>query len=331
MKNLNKIICLFVLFACFWSVVFAGAKKDSKVQKLDTLRVGILNGPTSIPAAYLLENPPVIDGVAVMFETFADPQALLPKMIRGEIDIGFMPPNVAVKTYNDANAALLCAGVSGYGNLALVTKDVSVKSLADLRGKKVSVAGQGSTPEYMFRYLLGAAGVSDAGGSGGVELDFSIPNANIAAALISDQIDYAVVPEPFATVATTRAQSVVRAIDLQREFMQVTGGKNFPLTFMTVRSEFAKTYSDTVKKFAAAFNDAVAWTVANPADAGNLVEKHTLGIASAIVAKAVPFANFTWQSSKSSKAEIESLLKIFLSFAPNSIGGKLPDDGFYFN
>lgn len=334
MKNLNRIICAVVLLAicCFSS--FAGAKKDAPTvasPKADELRVGILNGPTSIPSAYLLENLPSIEGVAVTFETFADPQALLPKMIRGEIDVGFMPPNVAAKTYNDGNAAVICVGVSGYGNLSLITKDTDVHALSDLRGKKVSVAGQGSTPEYLFRYLLRENGISDAGGSDGVEFDFSIPNANIAAALISDQISYAVVPEPFATVATTRSQSVVRAIDLQREFVTATGGDNFPLTVMVVRNEFAKTDSDTVKKFADAFAGAVTWTVANPASAGNLVEKHTLGLASGVVAKAIPFANFTWQNAASARAQIESLLKIFLSFAPASIGGKLPDEGFYLN
>lgn len=331
MKTIKLFVCAVLLCGVCLFGVFAGGKREKNVApKSNVLRVGILNGPTSIPAAYLLENVPAIEGVSVTFETYAAPQALLPRMIRGEIDMAFLPPNVAAKTYNSGNAALVCVGVSGYGNLSLITKDAAVSSLSDLRGKKVSVAGQGSTPEYMFRWLLREKGVSDAGGSDGVELDFSIPNPNIAAALISNQIEYAVVPEPFATVATTRSADVIRAVDLQKEFSSVTKTENFPLTFLVASSNYTKTNADTVKAFVVALENAVNWTKANPADAAQLVEKHTLGLAAPVVAKSIPFANFTWKNADVSRAQIEKLLNIFLAFAPESIGGKLPDDGFYF-
>ena len=67
------------------------------------IRVGLLNGPTCVPAAYLMENDSSISGAELTYEKFADPQALLPKMVKNEIDIGFMPANVAAKVYNDSN------------------------------------------------------------------------------------------------------------------------------------------------------------------------------------------------------------------------------------
>ena len=66
------------------------------------LRLGLLNGPTCVPAAYLIENK-----TDFTFEQFADPQALLPKMIKKEIDVGFMPVNVAAKVYNAGNKAII--------------------------------------------------------------------------------------------------------------------------------------------------------------------------------------------------------------------------------
>ena len=48
-----------------------------------------------------------------------------------------------------------------------------------MKGKKLTVAGQGATPEYMIRYLAAKEGISLEGGAEGIELDFSIPNAEI--------------------------------------------------------------------------------------------------------------------------------------------------------
>ena len=157
------------------------------------IRLGVLNGPSCIPAGYLLDEKAPVKGASLTWEKFADPQGLLPKMLKGEIDIGFLPANVAAKVYNSSNGAILCCAITGNGNLSLITTDASIKQISDLKGKTVAVAGQGATPEYMFRYLLEKNGVA-ADTADGVTLDFSIPTAQIAAQLISGKIQYAVVP-----------------------------------------------------------------------------------------------------------------------------------------
>ncbi len=287
------------------------------------LRLGVLNGPSCIPAAYLLDES---------VEKFADPQALLPKMLKGEIDVGFMPANVAAKVYNSSNGAIQCVAITGNGNLSLITTDASVKSFADLKGKTVAVAGQGATPEYMFRYLLDKNGIA-ADSADGVTLDFSIPTAQIAAQLISGKIEYAVVPEPFATVAQTKSDKVVVAVDLQAEYEKFEGkGKVYPLTVMVVTKNFAKKNSKVLKSFLADYQESLAKTLENPMEAGKLCEDFGLGLAAAIVAKSVPKANYVFIAAGKSdaKKKIEELLNVFLSYDASSIGGKLPDKNFYY-
>ena len=81
------------------------------------VRIGLLNGPTCVPAAYLMENKKSLSTegaeAELTYEKFADPQALLPKMIKKEIDIGFMPANVAAKVYNPGNKSIICCAVVG--------------------------------------------------------------------------------------------------------------------------------------------------------------------------------------------------------------------------
>ena len=295
------------------------------------VRVGLLNGPTCVPAAYLMENEKSISGAELTYEKFADPQALLPKMIKKEIDIGFMPANVAAKVYNSGNKSIICCAVVGLGNLALITTDENIHRFTDLKLKTVNVAGQGATPEYMFRYLIKENGMTSSGDLPDVILDFSIPTAQIAAQLISGKIQYAVVPEPFATIAKSKSDKVRTALDFQQEYLELTGEKNiYPLSVMVVRADFAKENPQLLQDFLAKYDLAVNWTISNPAASGNLTQKHNLGLAADIVEKAIPLSNYTFIPAASAKKDLEKLLNLFLDNDKSSIGGKLPEEGFYY-
>ena len=292
------------------------------------IRVGLLNGPTCIPAAYMIEN-----NKNATYEKFADPQALLPKMIKKEIDVGFMPVNVAAKVYNSGNKSLLLCAVTGLGNLSLITTDSSIKRFSDLKNKTVYFAGQGATPEYMLRYILeenkltyGSEAKNNA-----VVLDYSIPTAQIAAQMISGKIQYAVVPEPFATIAQMKSTDVKAALNLQKEYLELSGEKEiYPLSVMVVRADFAKENKELFEAFLSEYEKSAAWTVANPAEAGALTEKASLGLAAPIVTKAIPLSNYVYIPADKAKKQIEAMLSIFLKCDKTSIGGKLPDKNFYY-
>jgi NitT/TauT family transport system substrate-binding protein len=73
----------------------------------------------------------------------------------------------------------------------------------------------------------------------------------------------------------------------------------------------------------------VEWVVAHPAEAGALVEKHDLGLLAPVVTVAVPRSNYVFISAAAARPALESLYRAFLEFAPQSIGGALPPDNFY--
>lgn len=292
------------------------------------IRVGLLNGPSCVPAAYMMENTKSIKNVKVTYTKYADPQALLPKLLKNEADIGFLPPNVAAKVYNSTNGAVIMCAVTGNGNLSLITKDSSVQSLEDLKGKTVYVAGHGATPDYILKYLLKEKGIS-INTPDGVTLDFSIPSANLAAMLLSGKIEYAVVPEPFTTIAQQKDSSVI-AIDLQKTEYEVLNKENYPLTVMVVRKDFAEENKAQLNAFLKEYEKACKWTVKNPAKAGELCQKNELGLPSSVVEKAIPKSNYVYEPAKKNKDKIEKLLKLFLQDDPSSIGGKLPDEKFYY-
>lgn len=322
MKKLLIVCALLISGLGFLSAQNNGAK---------AIRIGVLNGPSSIPTAYMMENTKQLKDAAVTFQKYSDAQALLPKLIKKEVDVGFLPVNVAAKVYNSTNKAIICCGITGNGNISLITTDKSVKRFSDIKGRKVSVAGQGATPDYMFQYLLAQNSI-EAGGEGNVILDYSTPNAQIAAQLISGKTKYAVVPEPFTTVAKTKSKDVVKALDFQKEYEDFNGkGSQYPLTVMVVRKAFAEENKDLLNDFLASYETSYKWTVKNPAMAGKLSEKYDLGLAAAIVAQAIPDCNYTYVPASQAQKQVETLLTIFAQYDSNAFGGSLPAADFYYS
>ncbi len=341
-KALIRLVVLLAVLMMAGGVGFAGGTQDAPSAEAPSagsrlVNVAALNGPSGIPMAYLFENKPVMEGADFDFQVVAGADVLLPKLLKGEVDVGILPPNVAAKVFSKNNGALLVGAVVGEGMLSLITKDGQVNSLADLKGKTVNMAGQGATPEYLFRYLLQANGIAVAADglkpdADSVALDFSIPAAELAAALLSGRIQYAVVPEPFATVSTTRDAAVRRAVNLQDAYRAVTGdaSANYPMTVVVIRKELAASSPELVRGFLAAYQEAVEWTLAHPAEAGALVEKHTLGLQASIATKVIPHGAYVFVPARQAQESLEGLFSIFLDFAPDAIGGQLPAQDFYF-
>ncbi len=329
---MTKRLFALILTVQLVTVSFASGKLDApRKAQPDTLRVGVLAGPSGLGMARLIDNPPTLgDGTVCTFEIIGSVDALLPKLVNGDLDMGILPPNVAAKLYNLNPTSVVATAIVGNGMVSVVTRDASVRDLGDLEGKTVSVAGQGATPEYVMKTLLDAAKVPP----NSVTLDFSIPTPGIAAALVSDKIEYALLPEPFATVAVMNGNAgdrpVVRALSIRESWKSYGFGEDFPMTLCVAAAGFARDYPELTKAFLDQYRQSIEWTVENPSEAGPLAEKAGLGLKGAIAAKAIPSCNFTFVNAEEGKQSIESLLATFLAYAPASIGGKLPDEGFYF-
>lgn len=295
------------------------------------VRIAALAGPSGIGMAKLIDQPPVLPtGAVCEFQIAGSVDVLLPKLLNGDVDIGILPPNVAAKLYNVSPNSIQAAAVVGNDMISLVTRDRNLSGVGDLAGKTVSVAGQGATPEYVLRALLSAQGVD----SSAVTLDFSIPTPEIAGALAAGKISYALLPEPFATVAVLNGKNgenpVLKAINIRSEWQKAGFSEDFPMTLCVVRSDFAAKNPESLRAFLDEYRKSIEWTVANSDGAGTLAEKTGLGLKELIAAKSIPASNFVFLNAELARPEIERLLKVFLEYAPASIGGKLPDEGFYF-
>jgi NitT/TauT family transport system substrate-binding protein len=271
----------------------------------------------------LFDAPPAVTGFSAVAVASADLMAT--KVVSGEYDIAVLPINMAAKL-RSAGVPIVLAAVVGDGMVSFLTSDPTVKSLADLRGKDVYVAGQGATPDYLMQRLLSGAGLDP---SKDLRLVYSLPYPEMAAALAAGKIQYAVLPEPFATLALNSNPALKTPIDLGALWRNATGQASYPMTALVVNARYASKNPAAVRTILAAVSDSIAFVKADPKAAGILVEKHDLGLKAAIAEKAIPRSAYVFETAQAARPSVEALLKVFLETTPISVGGKLPDDGFY--
>jgi len=321
MKHNRSKKYLFLLIYFFISgFIFAIGRQDSSQNTICVIR-----GPSSVGMIRLFENPPVINGISVKVEALANQDLMASRFIAGEISAGILPPNLAAKIASSGKD-LRAAAVIGNGMLSLLTSDDSIKSIADLKGKTVEVAGQGATPDYVFRKILSANGIAP---DSDLRLGYSLAYPEMAQSLIAGRISTALFPEPFATMALLGRPSLRPVFDVQAEWARTGGSENYPMTLLVFDGAFAAANPGAVQVIMSAVKDSIEWVRRNPAEAGTLVEKHELGLRAHIVAASVQKSNYVFIPAAEARPSIEALLKVFYEYAPVSIGGALPSDGFY--
>jgi NitT/TauT family transport system substrate-binding protein len=289
------------------------------------LTVYAIRGPSGVAMIRLFEDPPVAAGGPVRLEALAQADLVAARFISGEAKVGMLPANVAAKIASTGKR-IQVAAVTGTGMLSLLTSDSSIRQFGDLRGKSIEVAGQGATPDFVFRRILQSKGFNP---DRDMRLNYSLAYPEIAQSLIAGRVATALLPEPFATMARSGRPDLRLVSDVQLEWQQAGGVGNYPMTVLVVDADYARSDPAGVRAILAAIKASSEWVTANPAAAGALVEKHDLGLRAAVVAAAIPRSNYVYIDAAEARPALEALYGTFLQYSPDSIGGKLPADSFY--
>lgn len=291
----------------------------------ESVTVYCFKGPSGVGMIKMMDEPPRNAGMTVAVEALGSADLLVARFIAGDAKIGILPPNVAAKLAASGKPLAVVA-VVGNGMLSLLTNDGGIRTVADLKGKEVYMAGQSSTPDYVFRKILIANAIDP---EKGISLRYSMAYPEMAQALIAGKIATAVLPEPFASMARKGKPDLAAPIDVQAEWSRAGGSPQYPMTVLVADTRFASSRPDALKAIIDAYRSSIEWTVANPKAAGVLVEKHSLGLKASVAEAAIPKSAYVFETAQDARKNLEALYSVLLAFAPASIGGKLPDDRFY--
>ena len=247
----------------------------------------------------------------------------------GKVDIALLPANVASVLYNKTNKNISVIDINTLGVLYFVSADSSVTTIDQLKGKTVYLPGKGTTPEYALRYVLSAAGL----GEDDVTLEFKSEASEVASVLAEDPNAIGLLPQPFVTAALAQNEKLSIIMDLTKEWDNVQGdgsGSRLVTGVTIVNNDFLKEHEDLVDTFLQEHEASIAFTAEDPDAAAELIAKAEIVAKAPIAKKALPYCNITFISGDEMKTALSGYLQALYDQNPASVGGELPDDGFYY-
>jgi NitT/TauT family transport system substrate-binding protein len=315
---------IFSLFIVFCGILFL----ISACSQQNELTIYALKGSPGVALIRLFEEVPRVESCKIKVEALLQADLMAAKFIAGEAKIGILPPNMAAKIAASGRK-IQAAAVIGNGMLSLISGDPSIRQIEDLKGKEVELAGQGATPDFVFRKILESRGIKP---DMDLRLGYALAHPEIVQALASGRIGLALLPEPFATMALAGNPALVLVGDIQEEWRQLGkgGGGDYPMTVLVLDADFAAANPGLIGSILDRVKASIEWVKANPQEAGILAEKHELGLRAALVRDAIPKSNYVYIPMPEARPGLEALFGAFLDFAPASIGGAQPNEDFYY-
>ena len=297
----------------------------SETEDETLVHVLALKGPTSMGMVKMMSDNDSKESPADTFELAAAPDEVSAKLVQGEVDIAAVPANLASVLYNKTNGGVQVLAVNTLGVLYIVEDGDTVHSIADLKGRTIYAGGKGATPEYALNYILEKNGLVP---GEDVTIEWKSEHAECVAALAEDADGIAMLPQPFVTTAQSANENIRIALDLNKEWENATGN-TLVTGVLVARKAFADEHADIVENFLKDYQASVNYVNYNVSDAAKLVEKR--GIFKADIAeKAIPYCNITFISGNAMKEKLSAYLSVLNDQNSAAVGGKLPDDAFYY-
>lgn len=290
--------------------------------------IAALKGPTAMGLVKLMKDAESGEGLTneYTFSLAASADEVTPKLIKGKLDMACIPANLAAVLYQRTQGQIETLAVNTLGVLYIVENGNAVQSVSDLAGMTIVAAGKGSTPEYALRYLLSENGVDP---DKDVTIDWKSEHSECVATLASGEATVALLPQPFVAVAQSKLGDLRVALDLTKEWDKLDNGSGLITGVIVARKEVVDANPAAVKAFLQDYAASVDWVNGNTADAAQLVGDYDI-VDAAVAEKALPACNIVCLTGKEMHDKLSGYLSVLLDQNPQSVGGAVPENDFYF-
>jgi len=323
MKIMSKLCCF--LLSVIMCLSFTGCSKEDTKEPAEkvSVRVGGLKGPTSMGLLFMMEESE--NQYDFKMATAAD--ELLPLMVQGELDIALVPANVAAVLYQKTQGGVSVIDLNTLGVLYMVSGDSSIDSISDLKGKTIYLTGKGTTPDYVLQYLLSENYLLNE-----CKLEYKSEATEVAAVLAEDVQAVGFLPQPFVTAACSQNDALKVVLSANEEWTKLQGeeGSRMVTGVTVVRKAFLEEHREAVELFITEHAKSVEAINADVQAGAALCVKAGIVAKEPIARKAIPNCNIVCITDENMKQALEGYLKVLYAQAPESVGGKLPGEDFYY-
>jgi len=301
------------------------AQPAAQPEQLPQIKVAILRGPSSVGAAWLMDQAE--NGQNNDTFTLADsPDQVVAMIANGTVDVAALPTSLAANLYAKTQGQVVMIANTTKGMLYLLEAGQSIQSWQDLRGKTIYATGRGADPEYILDYLLQANGLTP---GQDVFVEYKSEHAELATLLASGQVDLAMLPEPFVTSTMMQNDQLRTVFDLSAEWQQAGAG-TLAMTAMVARRGFAEDNRAALKAFLADLETSIHYAMDHVPETAALCEKLGIIPKAAVAERAIPRCNLTFITGAEMQDTIAPYFEVLYQANAQSVGGSVPDEKFYF-
>ncbi|WFB06887.1 ABC transporter substrate-binding protein [Streptomyces sp. LX-29] len=223
------------------------AAKGEKIDGLDKVRIGYFANLTHATALVGLKEGGLIQkelgGTRIQPFTFNAGPSEIEALNAGSLDIGWIGPSPAINGYVKSHGEnLKIISGSASGGVKLVVNPDKIKSLDDVKGKKIATPQHGNTQDVAFLNWIAEQGwdVDAQSGKGDVSV-VRTDNKITPDAYKSGAIDGAWVPEPTASKLVAEGGKVLL------DEATLWPNEKFVITNVIVRQGFLEKHPDVVE------------------------------------------------------------------------------------
>jgi len=310
MKKNFKFIYIFVVL---FSMLFITGCIDDSSKKVSVI---VPTGTPSLGIANVLNDKTLVDANIV---SGSDP--LIAAFTNASYDVVVAPVNLGAKLYNaNENFSYILYKTIVWGNYYLVSNE-EIATLESLEGKTVLVFGKNSTPDVVLRTLISAQNIN-------VNLEYVDDVATANSYLLSGKADIIVSAEPSLTKMS--ANKNFYTLDLQKQWQQLTGSYSLPQAGIFIKKDskdekYLKTVLDKMIE-----SVQMAQTKPNVLIASAVsVDENLAKIGEETLQKAIGNCNLRVEETDKEAIEFYFSQVIQLGIGA-TVGGKLPDEAFYY-
>ena len=336
MKKL--LIILLVLSLCAMTV-FSFAACSEKTTTTNEITIAVPDGGPALGMSYLMKNYATIGNTQVTYKIVDGANGIKSAVMSGEADVAIMPTNMAAILYNNG-IEIQVVGTNSYGLLYMLSNTVAPAdfTLDSLKGQVLHTVGQGGTPEIVLKKVLEGAGIEyvedDTAVTGKVAIKYHAEGTTIIGGLKQGTIHFAVLGEPAVSTAIQKVGGNLNIVcDLQEKWKTAANTEaSYPQTSLVAKKSLIAS-DPTLIKLIAQYTVDCAHALETEDAAPYIAElkAREATVPDTFGAAGVARTNITPAFGDTAKADIVAYFNILKDFKPQLIGGKLPDDGFYYS
>lgn len=302
------------------------------------LKIGYLNGPTGMGMAKLINDNGGTDGNEKYIFEASTAELVGAAVTSGKYDIACVPTNLAAQLYNTSENIVVLA-LNCLNSLYVITdNDTTIESFEDLEGKTIYTC-KGGTPAPILRTLLAAYDIE-----ANVVTEYNgnviAKPENLPSVITGGGASIVVAPEPIITSSLLQLKSnpdtnLEYSIDLDLgEIWDEKFDTSIAMGCIVANKSVVENHKSVVDAFLGEYEQSIAY-IGNPDNLDNSAQliKDT-GIMAAVPAAKTALSNLNRGGYIAYVDGIEmknTLINVFGAFGMNIIGGKLPEDEFYYS